>query len=138
MEGYYMSLIFLSFINGSLLLATVYYVIQSHQVKVSYESMLEHQSALQARQSYENQLLREKTEGMEVLIMDIQSNMEKDNYSDLSKIHVKIRAIEEVVENHATSWKLEEKFQQKVHESIGSLNQWKKRLGDDPTLVRGY
>ena len=134
----YISFVFFSFINGALLLATVYYVITAHKTKVAYESMLEHQSSLQARQSYENQLLREKAEGMEALIMDIQSNMEKDNYSDLSKINSKIKAIETVLENHSKSWALEQSFEKKVQESLANIKQWMKRMGDDPTLIRGY
>ena len=138
MEQMYVSFVFFSFINGALLLATVYYVITAHKTKVAYESMLEHQSSLQARQSYENQLLREKAEGMEELIMDIQSNMEKDNYSDLSKINDKIQAIEKVLENHSKSWVLEQSFEKKVQESLSNIKQWMKRMGDDPTLIRGY
>ena len=138
MEEMYLSFVFFSFINGALLLATVYYVITAHKTKVAYESMLEHQSSLQARQSYENQLLREKAEGMEALIMGIQANMEKDNYSDLSKINSKIQAIETVLENHSKSWAMEQAFEKKVQESLVNIKQWMKRMGDDPTLIRGY
>lgn len=132
------SLVFLSFINGMVLLATVYYVITIHKTKIAYESMLGQQSSLQAKQSYENQLLREKAEGMELLIMDIQSNMEKDNYSDLSKINDKIRALEAILENHSKSWQAEQMFEKKVQESLSNIKQWIKRMGDDPTLIRGY
>lgn len=138
MEQMYLSFVFFSFINGALLLATVYYVITAHKTKVAYEAMLEHQSSLQAKQSYENQLLREKAGDMEVLIMDIQSNMEKDNYSDLSNINKKIQSIETTVNNHSVSWKEEEKFKGKVMESLANIKQWMKRMGDDPTLIRGY
>ena len=138
MEDMYVSFIFFSFINGALLLATVYYVITAHQTKVAYESMLEHQSSLQSRQSYENQLLREKAEDMETLITDIQSSMEKDNYSDLSNINNKIKMIEAVLENHSKSWALEQSFEKKVQESLSNIKQWIKRMGDDPTLIRGY
>ena len=132
------SLVFLSFINGMVLLATVYYVITIHKTKVAYESMLEQQSSLQAKQSYENQLLREKAKDMEVLIMDIQTNMEKDNYSDLSKINDKVRTLETILENHAKSWQAEQMFEKKVQESLSNIKQWIKRMGDDPTLIRGY
>ena len=132
------SLVFLSFINGMVLLATVYYVITIHKTKVAYESMLEQQSSLQAKQSYENQLLRERAKDMEVLIMDIQSNMEKDNYSDLSKINDKVRTLEAILENHAKSWQAEQMFEKKVQESLSNIKQWMKRMGDDPTLIRGY
>ena len=96
------------------------------------------QASLQARQSYENQLLREKAEGMETLILDIQSNMEKDNYSDLSNINNKIRTLETILENHAKSWQAEQMFEKKVQESLSNIKQWMKRMGDDPTLIRGY
>lgn len=138
MEEMYFSFVFFSFINGALLLATVYYVITAHKTKVAYESMLEHQSSLQARQSYENQLLREEAEGMNLLITDIQSNMEKDNYSDLGSINNKIMALETVVENHAQSFKLTQDFEKRMLENIANINQWRKRMGEDPTLIRGY
>lgn len=132
------SLVFLSFINGMVLLATVYYVITIHKTKVAYESMLEQQSSLQTKQSYENQLLREKAKDMELLIMDIQTNMEKDNYSDLSKINDKVRTLETILENHSKSWQAEQMFEKKVQESLSNIKQWMKRMGDDPTLIRGY
>lgn len=138
MEQMYFSFVFFSFINGALLLATVYYVITAHKTKVAYESMLEHQSSLQSRQSYENQLLREKAGDMETLIMDIQTNMEKDNYSDLGKINNKIQDIEIIINNHSMSWKEEQAFEKKVMDSLGNIKQWMKRMGDDPTLIRGY
>ena len=138
MEEMYLSFVFFSFINGALLLATIYYVITAHKTKVAYESMLEHQASLQARQSYENQLLREKAEDMEVIILDIQSNMEKDNYSDLGNINNKIRVIETVLENHSKSWAMEQAFEKKVQESLSNIKQWMKKMGDDPTLIRGY
>lgn len=138
MEEYYNTLLLLTFINGGLALATVYHVISILKVKTQYESMLAQQSTLQNQQTIQNQSLREKVEDMEVLIMDIQSNMEKDNYSDLSKINSKIQAIETVLENHSKSWALEQSFEKKVQESLSNIKQWMKRMGDDPTLIRGY
>lgn len=131
-------IIFLSFVNGIITSIVVYYAITVYKVKRSYEAMLDHQSALQARQSHENQLLREKAGDMEVLITDIQSNMEKDNYSDLSTINNKIQSLENVVERHAKSWQLEQAFEKRILTSLGELQQWAKRMGDDPTLIRGY
>lgn len=138
MAEYYNTLLLLTFTNGGLALATVYHVISVLRVKDQYESMLAQQSTLQNQQTIQNQALREKVEDMEVLIMDIQSNMEKDNYSDLSKINNKISEIETVVNNHSVSWKEEEQFKGRVMESLANINQWRKRMGDDPTLIRGY
>lgn len=138
MEEYYNTLLLLTFINGSLALATVYHVVSILKVKTQYESMLAQQSTLQNQQTIQNQALREKAEDMEALIMDIQSNMEKDNYSDLSNINKKIQSIETTVNNHSLSWKEEEKFKGKVMESLANIKQWMKRMGDDPTLIRGY
>lgn len=136
-DFYHMILLF-SFFNGMITVAVVYYAITIYKVKLAYESMLQYQSSLQNQQTVENQLLREKAEGMEALMMDIQSNMEKDNYSDLSKINNKIRALETVVDNHAKSWVIEQEFERKVQESLSNIKQWMKRMGDDPTLIRGY
>ena len=138
MEEYYNTLLLLTFINGGLALATVYHVVSILKVKTQYELMLAQQSTLQNQQTIQNQALREKAEDMEVLIMDIQSNMEKDSYSDLSNINQKISAIEATVENHAKSWQVEQAFEKKVMESLSNIKQWMKRMGDDPTLIRGY
>lgn len=138
MEEYYNTLLLLTFINGGLALATVYHVVSILKVKSQYELMLAQQSTLQNQQTIQNQTLREKAEDMEVLIMDIQSNMEKDSYSDLSNINQKISAIEATVENHAKSWQVEQAFEKKVMESLSNIKQWMKRMGDDPTLIRGY
>lgn len=138
MEEYYNTLLLLTFINGGLALATVYHVISILKVKSQYELMLAQQSTLQNQQTIQNQILREKAEDMEVMVMDIQSNMEKDNYSDLSNINKKIQSIETTVNNHSLSWKEEEKFKGKVMESLANIKQWMKRMGDDPTLIRGY
>ena len=138
MEEYYNTLLLLTFFNGGLAITIVYYFIAIQKVKIAYEAMLASQSSLQNQQTIQNQVLREKAEDMEVLIMDIQSNMEKDNYSDLSKINSKIQAIETVLENHSKSWALEQSFEKKVQESLSNIKQWMKRMGDDPTLIRGY
>ena len=100
--------------------------------------MLTSQSSLQNQQTVQNQMLREKAEELDMLIMDIQSNMEKDNYSDLSKINKKIQGIEGIINNHSMSWKAEQAFEKKVMDSLGNIKQWMKRMGDDPTLIRGY
>jgi len=138
MEEYYNTLLLLTFFNGGLAITIVYYFIAIQKVKIAYEAMLASQSSLQNQQTIQNQVLREKAEDMEMLIMDIQSNMEKDNYSDLSKINSKIQAIETVLENHSKSWALEQSFEKKVQESLSNIKQWMKRMGDDPTLIRGY
>ena len=36
------------------------------------------------------------------------------------------------------SWKEEQVFEKKVMDSLGNIKQWMKRMGDDPTLIRGY
>lgn len=138
MEEYFNTLLLLTFINGGLALATVYHVVSILKVKTQYESMLEQQSTLQNQQTIQNQSLRERADDMKMLIMDIQSNMEKDSYSDLSNINKKISAIEATVENHAKSWQGEQAFEKKVMESLSNIKQWMKRMGDDPTLIRGY
>jgi hypothetical protein len=138
MEQMYLLFVLFSFINGALLLATVYYVISVHKTKVAYEEMLELQSSLQSKQSYENQLLREKAEEIEEVLVDIQANMERDNYSDLGKINDRINKLDKVIETHAISWQYEQSFEKKVKESLSTIRQWMKRMGDDPTLIRGY
>ena len=134
----YNTFLFLTFVNGGFAVAVVYYAKEIYTVKSKYEDMLTSQSSLQNQQTVQNQMLREKAEELDMLIMDIQSNMEKDNYSDLSKINKKIQDIEGIINNHSMSWKAEQAFEKKVMDSLGNIKQWMKRMGDDPSLIRGY
>jgi hypothetical protein len=131
-------LILLSFINGAFAIAFIYYAYQIHNVKSQYEDMLLRQSSLQNKQSIENSILREKGNEMEELLRDIQFNMEKDSYENLGKINDKLKTLEIVTENHAKSHQLSQSFERKVLEQFSSIAQWRKKLGDDPTLIRGY
>lgn len=138
MEELFSSLLFLTFVNGAFALAIIYYAKEIYTVKSQYEAMLELQSSLQNQQTVQNQMLREKAEELDMLILDIQSKMEEDKYADLSEINNKIKSLELVLENHAKSWVMEQAFEKKVMESIANIKQWMKRMGDDPTLIRGY
>lgn len=131
-------LILLSFVNGAFAVAFVYYAYQIHSVKSQYEDMLMKQTSLQNKQSIENALLREKGHEMEELVRDIQSNMEKDSYENLSKINDKLKTLEVITENHAKSHQLSQSFEKKVMEQFSTIAQWRKKLGEDPTLIRGY
>jgi ABC-type methionine transport system ATPase subunit len=131
-------LILLSFVNGAFAVAFVYYAYQIHSVKSQYEDMLLKQTSLQNKQSIENALLREKGHEMEELLRDIQTNMEKDSYENLSKINDKLKALELITENHAKSHQLSQSFEKKVMEQFSAIAQWRKKLGEDPTLIRGY
>ena len=130
--------LFLTFLNGGFAVAIVYYAKEIYGVKSKYEEMLASQSSLQNQQTIQNQMLREKAEELDILIVDIQTKMEQDNYADLSKLNKQIKDIELVVQNHALSWQQEQMFEKKVQESLGNIKQWMKRMGDDPTLIRGY
>jgi hypothetical protein len=130
--------LFLTFLNGGFAVAIIYYAKEIYGVKSKYEEMLGLQSSLQNQQSIQNQLLREKAEDLDILVMDIQTKMEQDNYADISKLNKQIKDIELVVQNHALSWQQEQMFEKKVQESLGNIKQWMKRMGDDPTLIRGY
>ena len=135
---FYNTFLFLTFVNGGFAVAVVYYAKEIYTVKAKYEDMLTSQSSLQNQQTVQNQMLREKAEELDILIMDIQTKMEQDNYADLSKLNKQIKDIELVVQNHALSWQQEQMFEKKVQESLGNIKQWMKRMGDDPTLIRGY
>tara|TARA_B100001287_G_scaffold43746_1_gene32912 strand:+ start:5042 stop:5458 length:417 start_codon:yes stop_codon:yes gene_type:complete len=138
MEEYFSTLLLLTFFNGGLAITIVYYFIAIQKVKVAYEAMLASQSSLQNQQTIQNTMLREKADDLDMLILDIQSKMDEDNYADLSKINAKIKTLETVLESHARSWQMEQAFEKKVQESLANIKQWMKKMGDDPTLIRGY
>jgi len=135
---FYNTFLFLTFVNGGFAVAVVYYAKEIYTVKSKYEDMLTSQSSLQNQQTVQNQMLREKAEELDMLIMDIQTKMDQDNYADISKLNKQIKDIELVVQNHALSWQQEQMFEKKVMDSLGNIKQWMKRMGDDPSLIRGY
>ena len=135
---FYNTFLFLTFVNGGFAVAVVYYAKEIYTVKSKYEDMLTSQSSLQNQQTVQNQMLREKAEELDMLIMDIQTKMDQDNYADISKLNKQIKDIELVVQNHALSWQQEQMFEKKVMDSLGNIKQWMKRMGDDTSLIRGY
>ena len=64
----------LAFVNGAIALTAAYYTYNAIVVRKAYEDMLDKQGNLQAYQSIENELLREK---IEINIDGIRVNSEK-------------------------------------------------------------
>lgn len=137
-ESLFNFMLMLTFINGAFVCSLVYYFIQIHRVQQAYESMLSTQSTLQNMHSIENESLREKISTNEQLLFDIQSQMEKDTYSDLSEINKQIKQLETVTQNHSKSFQIAQNFEKQTIQSLSQLNQKLKNLGDDPMLIRGY
>jgi len=128
----------LAFVNGAIALTAAYYTYNAIVVRKAYEDMLDKQGKLQAYQSIENELLREKIEDLEKAIFDIDNAMEEDKYRDISKQSAKLAAIENVVENHAKQFAIAEGNRKETLEAIGRIHSKLKTFGEDPTLVRGY
>ena len=128
----------LAFVNGAIALTAAYYTYNAIVVRKAYEDMLDKQGKLQAYQSIENELLREKIEDLEKSIFDIDQAMEEDKYKDISKQSAKLTAIENVVENHAKQFAIAEGNRKETLEAIGRIHSKLKTFGEDPTLVRGY
>ena len=128
----------LAFVNGAIALTAAYYTYNAVIVRKAYEDMLDIQGQLQAQQSMENALLREKIDDLEKAIFDIDNAMEEDKYRDISKQSAKLAAIENVVENHAKQFAIAEGNRKETLEAIGRIHSKLKTFGEDPTLVRGY
>ena len=135
MEG----LIFtLALINGILLLATVYYTYTSFIVRKRLEEVTMRQEKIEVLRGVHRQDIDDSLNDMNTLIMDVNTAMERDGYAETAKQARKIEGLENIVENHAKQFTLNEAAKKEIYENINRISKTLKRFGEDPTLVRGY
>ena len=78
------------FISGILTVGVVYGVILLRSVKSSHTELLSSFNKSSYISSTRRAELREELDDIKVMIMDIQSNMEKDQYESLTEINRRI------------------------------------------------
>jgi hypothetical protein len=86
----------LYFISGILFVGVVYGVILLRGVKSSHTELLSSFNKSSYISSTRRAELREEIEDIKTMMMDIQSNMEKDQYESLSSINKRIKELDAV------------------------------------------
>ena len=82
------------FISGILTVGVVYGVVLFQKVKSSHTELLETSQSLLNISSIRNADFNEQLGDLKILIVDIQSSMEKDQYQNLSTINKRIKELE--------------------------------------------
>lgn len=91
-KGKHMELIY--FISGILTVGIVYGVVLFQKIKFSHTELLETSQSLLNISSIRSAEFEEKLGDLKILIVDIQSSMEKDQYKSLSDINKRIKELE--------------------------------------------
>ena len=128
----------LALINGILILATGYYTFTSYIVRKRLDEVSMRQEKIEVLRSVHRQDIDDSLNDMNTLIMDVNTAMERDGYTETAKQARKMEALEKIVENHAKQFALNESSRKEVYENISRISKTLKRFGEDPTLVRGY
>tara|TARA_B110000977_G_scaffold194480_1_gene271171 strand:+ start:1375 stop:1782 length:408 start_codon:yes stop_codon:yes gene_type:complete len=128
----------LALINGILILATGYYTFTSYIVRKRLDEVSMRQEKIEVLRSVHRQDIDDSLNDMNTLIMDVNTAMERDGYTETAKQARKMEALEKIVENHAKQFALNEASRKEVYENISRISKTLKRFGEDPTLVRGY
>jgi prefoldin subunit 5 len=132
----------LYFISGVLSMGVLYGVRLLRSVKSSHTELLSSFNKSSHISSARRADLREEIEDIKTLIMDIQSNMEKDQYESLSSINKRIKELDTVVYGNVDKIKQSNQvFNKNVTDAFKEITQLKqnlKILGQDPNMLSRY
>lgn len=132
----------LYFISGILSVGVLYGIWLLRIVKSSHTDLLAQYQSQSNISSIRNSDLEDELKGLKVLVLDIQSNMEKDQYESVSGINKKINEIETIVKGNVdkigfASGANEKNFTTAFNE-IQQLKNNLKALGQDPNMLSRY
>ncbi len=130
------------FISGILTVGVIYGVVLLRAVKSSHTNLLAKYQSQSNISSIRYGDMDEELKGLKILIGDIQSKMEKDQYENLSEINKRIKELDEVAyKNTETIKKSNQVFNKNVTDAFNEITQLKqniKILGQDPNMVSRY
>jgi len=130
------------FISGILTVGIVYGIILLRAVKSSHTELLERYQLQSNISSIRNADLDDQLDDLKLLIGDIQSSMEKDQYESLSEINNHIKELDAVVyKNVETIKQSNQVFNKNVTDAFNEITQLKqnlKILGQDPNMLNRY
>ena len=132
----------LYFISGILSVGIIYGMYLLRTVKSSHAELLDTFNKSQYISSTRRAEIKERLEDLEILIKDIQTNMEKDQYENLSTLTKRIGELDKLA--NATNNRLGESnkvFNKNVTDAFNEIQQLKNRLkalGQDPNMLSRY
>lgn len=128
----------LYFISGVLVVGIGYGVKLLLSVRSSHTELLERHQSQSNIFSIRSLELNEELGDLKLLIGDIQNNMEKDQYENLSKLNNKTERILGLVNNNTNSHKVVEAEFQNIKNEIHSVKMNIKGLSEDPNFLSRY
>tara|TARA_Y100000389_G_scaffold174878_1_gene185178 strand:- start:397 stop:804 length:408 start_codon:yes stop_codon:yes gene_type:complete len=130
------------FISGILTVGTVYGVLLLRKVKSSYDELLARHQSQSNISSIRSADIDDAIDNLKLLVNNIQSNMEKDQYESLTKINKRIKELDTVVYGNVDKIKQSNKvFNKNVTDAFNEITQLKqniKILGQDPNMLSRY
>ena len=132
----------LYFICGILSVGITYAVVLLKKNQSNYHDALARLQHHQNISSIRNNEMVEKMEDMERLVLDIQTNMEKDQYKNLSKINERLKVLDELANANSTriseSNTVNTKTMTDAFNEIQQIKNNLKALGEDPNFLNRY
>ena len=132
----------LYFIAGILSVGVIYGIILLRSVKLSHTDLLERHQSQSNISSIRYGDLSDDLKTLEDLVMDIQSNMEKDQYESLSEINGRLR--DGILLAEANNRKIADNakvFNKNITDAFTQIQQLRgniKILGQDPNMSSRY
>jgi len=132
----------LYFISGVLSVGVLYGVKLLRRVKSSHTELLtRHQSQLNIS-SIRNEEFKQELEDLNILVRDIQSSMEKDQYESLSEINKKLLELDNIASKNSNDLKQSNQvFNKNVTDAFNEIMHLKnniKVLIQDPNMSSRY
>ena len=132
----------LYFISGILSVGVIYSVKLLRSVKSSHTEMLARHQSQSNISSIRSIDVDEAIEDLRLLVNDIQSNMEKDQYTAVSEINQKLKELDNVVYKNTQDLKQSNQvFNKNVTDAFNEIMQLKnsiKILVQDPNMTSNY
>jgi len=130
------------FISGILSVGILYGIRLLRSVKSSHTELLARHQSQSNISSIRNADLDDQLDSLKLLIGDIQSNMEKDQYESLSVINRRINELDAVAYKNLENSNLTKKTNDgnfgKIFNEIQQLKNNIKTLGQDPNFLSRY
>jgi len=132
----------LYFISGVLSVGVVYGVRLLRTVKSSHTELLARHQSQSNISSIRSADIDDAIDNLKLLVNDIQSNMEKDQYESLTKINKRIKELDTVAYGNLDKISQSNKvFNKNVTDAFNEIMQLKqniKTLGQDPNMLSRY
>lgn len=130
------------FISGILTVGVIYSIVLFKHIKSSHAELLARHQSQSNISSIRNGECEENFKDLRLLIGDIQSSMEKDQYESLSGINKRIKELDTVAyENLSKIQQSNKVFNKNITDAFGEISQLKqniKVLGQDPNMLTRY